>query len=194
MPAYTAIAEAGMAIVELLRSQMTPEPISKPELIGLCLPYEPEDYQLTVYLYHIEQSAESQAGYVREGKTLQRLAPLTLNLNFLITAHSKAPVQNRAQDEYRIIGRAMQVIRDTPLITGDLLGASLAESGALLRVSISKLSLEQLQKIWNHTQKPYKLSFAVQCTVEIESHRTRVVGRVGDITITLDERTGRGGA
>lgn len=89
MPAYTAIAEAGMAIVELLRSQMTPEPISKPELIGLCLPYEPEDYQLTVYLYHIEQSAESQAGYVREGKTLQRLAPLTLNLNFLITAHSK---------------------------------------------------------------------------------------------------------
>jgi len=183
-----------MAIVELLRSQMTPEPISKPELIGLCSPYEPEDYQLTVYLYHIEQSAETRAGYVQEGKTHQRLAPLTLNLNFLITAHSKAPVQNRAQDEYRIIGRAIQVIRDTPVLTGSLLSGSLAESGAPLRVSVSKLSLEQLQKIWNSNQKPYKLSFAVQCTVEIESNVTRTVGRVGEITITLDEKPGKGGA
>lgn len=194
MPAYTAIAEAGMAIVELLRSQMTPEPISKPELIGLCLPYEPEDYQLTVSLYHLEPSAESQAGFVREGKTLQRMAPLTLNLNFLVTAHSKAPVQNRAQDEYRIIGRALQVFRDIPEISGNLLTASLAETGEPLRVSTSKLSLEQLEKIWNSTTKPYKLSFAVQCTVGIESNRTRMVGRVGDISITLDESSYKGGA
>ena len=35
MAGYTAIAEAGQAIVALLRREMTPEPVGKPDLIGL---------------------------------------------------------------------------------------------------------------------------------------------------------------
>ena len=54
MAEYTAIFEAAEAVAELLRREMTPEPISKPELIGLCTPFEPEDFQLTVYLYALE--------------------------------------------------------------------------------------------------------------------------------------------
>lgn len=42
MAGYTAIAEAGQAIVALLRREMTPEPVSKPELIGLGSPFEPD--------------------------------------------------------------------------------------------------------------------------------------------------------
>lgn len=52
-----------------------------------------------------------------------------------------------------------------------------------------KMNLEQLQKIWNLSSKPYKLSFAVQCSVAIDSTRTRTVGRVKDVELTLDEKS-----
>lgn len=107
MAGYTAISEVGNSLVELLRREMTPEPVSKPELIGLCSPYEPEDFQLTVFLFHCEQENQAQPGFVQESRDVQRKAPLRLRLNFLITPHSKAPVQNRAADELRILGRAM---------------------------------------------------------------------------------------
>ena len=65
MAEYTALYEAAQAVVELLRQEMTPEPISKPELIGLCAPQEPEDFQLTVHLYHLEEEAHKYTGFVR---------------------------------------------------------------------------------------------------------------------------------
>lgn len=105
MAGYTAIAEAGQAIVALLRREMTPEPVSKPEQIGLGSPFEPEDFQLTVHLLHLEESAEGRQGFIQEGRNTQRMAPLQLKLTYLVTAHSKAPVTNRAEDEYRILGR-----------------------------------------------------------------------------------------
>ena len=183
MAGYTAIAEAGQAIVALLRREMTPEPVSKPELIGLGSPFEPEDFQLTVHLLHLEESAEGRQGFIQEGRNTQRM------LTYLVTAHSKAPVTNRAEDEYRILGRAVQALRDNPAIDSGVLSGSLAQSGEALLVSISKLTMEALQRMWNSNSKPYKASFAVNCTVSIESTRTRTAGRVGQISVTLDEKS-----
>ena len=50
MADYTALVEAGSALVELLRDNLTPEPISNRELIALCSPHESENNQLTLYL------------------------------------------------------------------------------------------------------------------------------------------------
>ena len=86
MAGYTAIAEAGQAIVALLRREMTPEPVSKPELIGLGSPFEPEDFQLTVHLLHLEESAEGRQGFIQEGRNTQRMAPLQLKLCLLYTS------------------------------------------------------------------------------------------------------------
>ena len=59
MADYTALTEAGTALVELLRENLTPEPLSNRELINLCSPHESENNQLTLYLYHIEEKRES---------------------------------------------------------------------------------------------------------------------------------------
>ena len=56
MADYTALVEAGNGLVELLRSQLTPEPIANREVIALCSPHEPENNQLTVYLYQTPNS------------------------------------------------------------------------------------------------------------------------------------------
>lgn len=191
MAGYTAIAETGAAIVELLRREMAPVPVSKPELIRLCSPYEPEDCQLTVHLFHLEENLETEHGYRQEGQDQQRLAPILLDLYFLVTAHSKAPSNIRASDEYRILGRAVQVLRDYPQIRGDLLSGSLGESDAVVQVWIEKVEQEQMQKLWDTNSRPSKASIVIRSLVSVDSERVRKVGRVRDVEVTLDERTTR---
>ena len=64
MADYSALTEAGEALVALLRENLTPEPLGNRELISLCSPHESENNQLTLYLSHIEEEAQSMtAGY-----------------------------------------------------------------------------------------------------------------------------------
>ncbi len=194
MAEYTAIFEAAEAVAELLRREMTPEPISKPELIGLCTPFEPEDFQLTVYLYALEEEAhrrQSPYAFQTEGRDAQRMPPLALNLHLALTAHSKAPVQTRAADEYRILGRAMQVVRDHPDLA-PYCGGSLAASGQPVRLSLEndRERQEALQRAWSGSNKPYKLSFSCRVeTVLLDSERVRSVARVRHIRIETEEKT-----
>lgn len=191
MADYMGIYEAGEALVSLFRRFMTPEPISKPELIGLCVPYEPEDYQLTVHLYHVEDATRmGGAAFVQESQTTERAAPLPLKLYYLISAHSKAPVQTRAADEHRIMGRALQIVRDTPLLLGDMLTGSLKENAAQLRVTLRRETYEQLSKLFGTANKPYKLSFSIEIDgVEIDSTRMRSFTRVKDAEFVVEEKT-----
>ncbi len=189
MADYTVIYEASQALVELLRRHMAPELISKPELIGLCAPYEPEDYQLTVHLYHVEDGTVMGAvPFRQESRDVQRAAPLPLKLNYLVTAHSKAPVQTRAADEYRIIGRVIQLIRDNSRLSGGLLSGTLGESDATVHLDMLRTTYEQMMQIWNSSTKPYKLSVACQISaLELDSTRTRRYGRVRDLQIDVEE-------
>lgn len=105
MADYTALVEAGSSLVELLRDNLTPEPISNRELIALCSPHESENNQLTLYLYQVEEDTQGvQSGYYQVGQNTERLRPTRYNLRFLVTAHSKAPVQLREADQYRMVG------------------------------------------------------------------------------------------
>ena len=94
MADYTAFVEAGNALVDLLRDMLTPEPMDNREAISLCSPHESENNQLTLYLYHIEETNQPMnAGYRMEGRDTQRIPPVEYTLHFLATPHSKAPAQ-----------------------------------------------------------------------------------------------------
>lgn len=191
MADYTAFVEASNGLVELLRDNLTPEPMSKRDLISLCSPHESESNQLTVYLYHIEEDQRNaeNGGYVQQTRNVQRMAPTRYKLSFLITAHSKAPAQLREADQYRMLGAVLQTLKDTPVLEKKYLQGSLLESGLQPHILVEKPNYDQMVKIWNNTAKPYKLS--VVCKMEgitIDSKRTRTVGRVGEVEITLDEK------
>ena len=193
MADYTAFVEAGTALVELLRDQLSPEPVGNRELIALCSPHESENNQLTLYLYHIEEESQNvTAGYYAVGRDLQRMQPARYTLRYLVTAHSKAPAQMKEADQHRVIGAAMQVIRDTPVIPARYLTGSSAREQAELHVMVEKTPLEQLLKIWNNTSKEYKLSFVVMVTgVTVDSKRERRVSRVKEITIDTQPQPDR---
>ena len=192
MADYTALVEAGSALVELLRDNLTPEPISNRELIALCSPHESENNQLTLYLYQVEEDTQGvQSGYYQVGQNVERMRPTRYNLRFLVTAHSKAPAQLRQADQYRMVGAALQVLKDHPVIDRQYLSGSLAEQNAVVRVVLEKTTQDQLLKIWNNTSTTYKLSFVVLLTgVEIESRRERRFSRVTDVAITTDQSFG----
>ena len=190
MADYTALVEAGNALVELLRDRLTPEPISNRELISLCSPYENENNQLTVYLFHLEEESQgSLQGYQPVSRDMERMRPTEMTANFLITAHSKAPAQMREADQYRMMGAAIQAVKDMPILEEPFLSGSLAEESARLRLNVERPNMDQMMKIWNNNSKPYKLSIVVRVSgISIESKRTRRIRRVTDVQIGTSQR------
>lgn len=195
MADYTALVEAGSALVELLRDNLTPEPIGNRELIALCSPHESENNQLTLYLYQVEEDTQgAQSGYYQVSREVERIRPTRYNLRFLVTAHSKAPAQLKEADQYRMVGAALQVLRDHPVIDQEYLSGSLAEQNARIHVVLEKTTQDQLLKIWNNTSTAYKLSFVVLLTgVEIDSKRERRFSRVTDVAIATEQKPGGAG-
>ena len=192
MADYTALTEAGTALVELLRENLTPEPIGNRELINLCSPHESENNQLTLYLYQIEEETQGvTTGYYSVDSETEKMRPAQYILHFLMTPHSKAPTQLKEADRYRILGAALQTLRDNPVIPQRFLSGSLAAENARLHVMVDRTGMEQLLKIWNNTSKDYKLSAVVTVTgVTIDSGRFRRVPRVTEVIIGTNEKKG----
>ncbi len=190
MADYTALTEASTALVELLRDNLTPEPLGNRETINLCSPHESENNQLTLYLYHMEEDPQNMAaGYYSVDNETERMRPAQYTLHFLVTAHSKAPAQMKEADQYRIMGAALQTLRDNPVIPQRYLVGSLAAENAQLHVSVDRMTMEQLLKIWNNTSKDYKLSNVVTLTgVSIASKRERRIHRVEQVIIGSDQK------
>jgi len=188
-----AIAEVGLSVVSVLKKHMTPEPIASPESIGLCMPQDPEDFQVTVWIYNVEEqkSGANSIGFRPDpaDPRLERFSPMQLKVFMLVTEHSKAPSQIRAADEYRIMGRAMQIVRDMPVIEQEYLEGSLKGDGTALSIEMHKLSTDELTKIWNSASKPIKLSFGISVTVPLESERIRPVSaRVNEAYIDVKQK------
>ncbi|MEJ8546925.1 DUF4255 domain-containing protein [Brevibacillus borstelensis] len=166
-----------MTLLHLLREQMTPEPISQPELIGLASPAEASDLVLSLFLYEVRESAERQSAMISEGTDILRHPPMTVHLYFVMTAHSPAEQHARALDEYRILGRAMQVLYDNAILKGNVLKGSLAGTNEELRVVMDQPPLDRLIHLFPNM--PYKLSVGYSVgPVYIDSTRIRSTKRV----------------
>lgn len=189
MAEYTALVEAGEALQELLRRELTPEPIGDRELISLASPFEAENSQLTLYLYQIDEDLQAGfTGYQQESVNVQRMQGTSYQLSFLITAHSKAPTNMKEADQQKVIGKVVQVIKDNPILPQECLTGSLAGSNMQIMLTLERPNFEQMMKIWNNTTVPYKLSVVCKVSgVTIDSKRTRVVSRVTDVRIDTDQ-------
>lgn len=136
-----------------------------------------------------EDTQGVQSGYYQVSQNVQRIRPTRYNLRFLVTAHSKAPAQLKEADQYRMVGAALQVLKDHPMLDAQYLTGSLAEQNARINVVLEKTSQDQLLKIWNNTSTAYKLSFVVLLAgVEIESRRERTFSRVTDVAIHTQQK------
>jgi hypothetical protein len=182
---YTVIADVGLTILQLLRDNMVNEPIPQPEFIGLSHPNDKGDLSLSLFLYTVKESADRQTQMLSRGQNTLQFPPLTVELFYLLTAHSAAELQTRALDEHRILGKALQVLYDNSIIKGQALQGSLADTNEELRIVMENLSLDTLISLFPNS--PYKLSVCFSVgPVLIESTRVKATKRVieRDISIT----------
>jgi hypothetical protein len=102
--------------------------------------------------------------------------PLALTLSYMLTAYGR---DNDAQRPFShlLLGRAMSVLHDNPVLSPDALRASLPEIGwptqfERVRLTLQPVSLDDLSKLWSGFQTQFRLSAVYEASVVlIESNR-----------------------
>ncbi len=138
-----------------------------------------DDSQINLFLYHISPNAawrnSDMPRQVQPGETGQ--APLALNLYYLLSAYGRGN-DNPEPVSQHILGRAMHILHDHPVLSRERIKDALADSNLhqqieRVRISLQPLSLEEMFNLWSAFQTQYRISVAYQVTVVlIESSRT----------------------
>lgn len=123
-----------------------------------------EGDQVNLFLYHVTPNAQwrnlDPPKLTRPGEQAQ--PTLALVLDYLITAYG--------DKDQRLIGKAMSLFYDYPLLSPDDIKAALEEAGLhqqveRVRMTMQPLSLEDMYRLWNGFQTQYRVSAAYQVSV-----------------------------
>lgn len=163
MGLYTAFAEVSASIVSLLRDTVSPEPLTKPEQIGICSPKERGNYTVGVFLYHIEMEKTMQLqGRIQLDTEQYKEPPLAFSLYYMIFVHLDADMNTKCVDEQRILGKIIQQLYNYRKIPQNYLRGSLkAEQLSLEYINISLEDKNKLYSLLNHSYETacfYKIS------------------------------------
>lgn len=111
--------------------------------------------------------------------------PLSLDLHYLLVAFGDS--ETDAYAAHRLLGWAMKVFYDYPIITEGIYESTLGLEGSdlgiwdqfeKLKIVLDPISLEDLMKIWTALTKPYRISVAYTVSVvQIEGGRKRSLPR-----------------
>ncbi|MFB9275298.1 DUF4255 domain-containing protein [Cohnella cellulosilytica] len=188
---YTVVADVGLSLLKLLREQLSPDPVPRPDLIGMASPVDKGDLALSLYLCSIRENGEARRNEMLPQGGVLRYPPLAVDLQYMLTAHSAADLHTRILDEHRILGKAMQVLYDNSVLRGPYLEGTLLENGEELRITPENLSSDQLTQLWQFGDNPYKLSLVYRIgPVLLESNRVKPGSRVLERRITLRDKGG----
>lgn len=186
-----AIAAVTATLRNLLDSRINASPVvdpsSDPALAGTEVTARPPDEaanqsfarQVNLFLYQVSPNAawrnKELPRQVRPGETGQ--PPLPLTLHYLLTAYVRDNEEDAAFIGHRLLGRAMSILHDHPLlgqteIENALAGNDLQNQVERVRLTLQPFSLEEMSKMWTAFQTQYRLSAAYEASVVlIESNR-----------------------
>lgn len=186
MGSYTIITEVGNALVRLFRKELVPELIANSDAVGLATPADRGDLVLCIHLYDISESEDyRQTGMISDGMNRQKYPPIYLTLSYMITVFSASDVKFRAQEEHRILGRVMQVLRDYPILNPETMEFMTGTGKDGMKIELRKMELEEKQKLWNFPNIASKVSLFYKIgMVPLESTKTREIQRVSSIEFT----------
>lgn len=185
MSDYTAIADVGETLVELLRGNM--QDLIPADSIALVSPGEIEgkdNIRLSLFLYQVEENIYLRNQEMEKiGSSRLKAPPLALDLYYMLTSYPSTGIQDRSErtgEEHRILGRAMQVLYDNPILIGSVLKGSLSAYDNELHVMMTSMSLDDMSKIWStFKEKSFRPSVCYQVTpVKIESSIEKKISRV----------------
>jgi hypothetical protein len=190
MGSYSAIADVSRSIVEMLRTNLVPEPIKKAETIGVCAPNDRGNNVLSLCLYNIEENTEmrSQPKIVLDKNHLKD-PPISMNLYYMLFAYSDSEISTRFIDEQRIIGKAIQQLNDNRVLPNSYLIGTVRENNESILIQNVNINLDEKVKIWSLFNQPYRLAaFYKVGPVFIESTTIKNISRVVQTDISVEQK------
>ena len=186
---YTVIADTSRSIIELLRAELSPEPVSKAETIGLAPPNEPENYTLCLNLYNIEENPGMHtAERLIVDNTTTKDPPMSLTLHYMLFANIKSDPVRKAIDEQRIMARAIQVLNDNRRVPEKYIQGTLRESQEGVDIVNVNLNLEEKVRIWSLYNQPFKVCMFYKAgPVFIESNNVYKATRVSEAVFKTEK-------
>lgn len=108
---------------------------------------------LSIFLYRVDFNKVMRAAWsgasVQDGRS-----HLGLDLHYLIT-----PWAENAEDEHRVLGRAMQCLETTPILSGPLLHSSGEwDAGESIQLVLEEVSTEAVMRTFDSLPTDYRLS------------------------------------
>lgn len=163
MADFAGLAAAGLSIQNLLRVRFSEaQPLATDMSVKLA---RAEDFEsgnfaqfisrpaLTLFFYRVDHNKSMRAAWSAVGAYDGR-SRLALDMHFLLTAWAA-----NAESELRILGRTMQVIEDTPIISGPLLAGNAGwAADECLQVVLGEMESETLVRLFETLPIRYRLS------------------------------------
>lgn len=160
MSDYAIISELGNAIVSLLFAELNADPqisglIDSEDRISLESPADLENnnsVRLSMYLYRILENPYTKNRFPMDGRGgAQRKPPLTLDLYYLLT-----PLIGTPREQQIVLGKAMQTLYDRAILEAQ--DFSNAAGDGAVHLVLNPVSLEELTRVWQALEIPYRLS------------------------------------
>lgn len=191
-----AIAAVTATIKNILSSVASPlpgDPIPDSDLTDAFCSSRPPDKartsedinQVNLFLFQTVPNAALRNSYIPSQVMAGEsgFSPVAINLYYMLTAYGRNFDELLA---HRLLGRAMSLLNDHPVLfpsdinaalTGSLAGADLAYQVEHVRITPRGFSTEEISKLWTIFQTPYRVSAAYEASVVlIDSQRRTTAG------------------
>ncbi len=179
------IGDVTRTLQDLLKAESLDVTLDSPA----ALPTSPDGGEgfaaVNLYLYQVTENpyAKNQPWITRPDGT-QEYPPLALNLHYLLT-----PYASVALTAHQVLTHAMLKFYLNSTLPGDVLPDSLRLSVERLTINLCQMTLEELTRIWNALQTPYRLSVGYEVRVVlVDSQRVSQPRRVLTATFVHDQR------
>ncbi len=161
-----ALGSVSKSLRNLLLEEMTITPKVPITLLG---PDEPGDARrVNLFLHRVEEHPQLRNNDFRlkRGTPDTLIAPpLPLVLTYLMTAYAVTDADTGNADAQSILGEAMRVFYQHPVVPDIHLEDDLSESGEELRAIRLPLDAEEVSRIWTTFDEPFRLSVQYEVSV-----------------------------
>ena len=187
MSASTAIGMVSESLRNLLLGEMA---LGSTVNVTILAPDETGgERRINLFLYKVQESPflRNMDWQVKRGSP-DRLVPppLSLNLSYLMTAYARNDSQTGNTAAHEILGEAMRVLYENPILPKDYLVTGLKNSREQIKIVQNTLDPEELSHIWNTFTQPFRLSVLYQVSVvqldmlseseQVMAKRVRTIG------------------
>ncbi len=188
MSDYTVVAQVSDALRRVLWTELSADPttlqiVGSEAAVVLKNPTETardSSNRLSLWLYQVTENEflKNQTPLRGDDPQVSHFPPLALNFFYLVT-----PFATSGEGDHMLLGKTMQVLYDnSKLLIRDIKNGI----GEELRVILCNLSLEQLTRIWEALQQPYRLSVCYEVRVtRVDSKRTATATRVVERNVRI---------